>query len=38
MGWFIGSWVIGVCCCIWAVNKLWIDGGDEMDQPWEKRE
>lgn len=38
MWWLLISWLIGVGICIWTVNRLWIEGGDEMDQPWEKRE
>lgn len=38
MGWLFVAWLVGVGVCLWTVNKLWIDGGSEMEKPWEKRE
>lgn len=36
--WFVISWLVGVGICLFAVNMLWSDGGDELkDRPWEKR-
>ena len=31
------AWLIGVWICLSVVNKLWADGGESMDRPWEKR-
>ena len=36
--WIMFSWLIGVAVCLFAVDKLWQEGGDTLrDAPWEKR-
>lgn len=38
MWWLLISWLVGVCICLWAVGRLWGDGGDDVEGAWQKRD